>query len=108
MSHNITMQVLIYTYGLSPFSTEAIALLESTGYEFTKVELGLEWFVLGGRESQIRVALGDMAENGATSLPKIFIGGKPLSGASGFSALAEAANDGTLEGMLKASGAKKL
>ena len=93
---------------MSPFSTEALALLESTGYEFTKVELGLEWFLLGGRESQIRVALGDMVENGATSLPKIFIGGKPLGGASGFSALTEAVESGALEGLLKAAGAKKL
>mmetsp|Transcript_46140 Transcript_46140/g.116806 ORF Transcript_46140/g.116806 Transcript_46140/m.116806 type:complete len:185 (-) Transcript_46140:226-780(-) len=101
-------KVLIYTYGLSPFSTEALALLESTGYQFTKVELGLEWFTLGGRGSQMRVALGDMVENGGTSLPKIFIGGQPLGGASGYSALAAAVEDGTLEGLLKRSGAKKL
>mmetsp|Transcript_17272 Transcript_17272/g.16605 ORF Transcript_17272/g.16605 Transcript_17272/m.16605 type:complete len:192 (-) Transcript_17272:508-1083(-) len=98
--------VLIYTYALSPFSTEAISLLESTGYEFTKVELGLEWFTLGGKGSQQRVAMGDMVPNGATSLPKIFIGGEPLTGASGYSALAEAVESGTLEGLLKASKAK--
>ena len=97
--------VLIYTYALSPFSTEALKLLESTGYEFTKVELGLEWFLLGGKESQLRVAMGDMVPNGATSLPKIFIGGVPLTGASGYSALAEAVEDGSLDGLLKASGA---
>ena len=101
-------KVLIYTYALSPFSTEAVALLESTGYEFTKIELGLEWFTLGGRGSQIRVALADKVENGATSLPKIFIGGKPLEGASGYSALAKAAEDGTLEERLKAAGAKRI
>ena len=101
-------KVLIYTYALSPFSTEALALLESTGYEFTKIELGLEWFTLGGRGSQIRVALADMVENGATSLPKIFIGGKPLGGASGYTALAGAVEDGTLEGLFKAARVKKL
>merc|ERR1712205_228903 len=77
---------LIYTYKLSPFSTEALALLDASGYEYTNIELGLEWFVLGGRGSQTRVALAGMCDNGASSLPKIFIGGKPLGGASGFSA----------------------
>ena len=99
--------MLIYTYSLSPFSTEAVALLESTGYEFTEIKLGLEWFTLGGRGSQMRVAMGDMVENGGTSLPKIFIAGKPLTGASGFTALAEAVEDGSLEVLLKKSGAKK-
>ena len=79
--------VLIYTYAWSPLNAEALKLLESTSYEFTKVELGLAWFTLGGKGSQLRVALGDMVPNGATSLPKIFIGEEPLTGASGYSAL---------------------
>ncbi|KAJ1472105.1 hypothetical protein T484DRAFT_1976224 [Baffinella frigidus] len=99
--------VIIYTYALSPFSTEAVNLLESTGYAFTKVQLGLEWFTLGGKGSQKRVALGDMVPNGGTSLPKIFIGGAPLTGASGYSALAEAVEEGTLEGLLQAANAKR-
>merc|ERR1719387_1730100 len=37
---------VIYTYGLSPFSTEALALLDSTGAKYEKRELGLEWFLL--------------------------------------------------------------
>jgi len=98
---------LIYTYKLSPFSTEALALLDASGYQYTNVELGLEWFALGGRGSQTRVALASMCDNGATSLPKIFIGGKPIGGASGFSALAELVDDGKLEPMLKAAGAAK-
>ena len=32
--------VVIYTYALSPFCTEAIRVLESTGCKFTVVELG--------------------------------------------------------------------
>ena len=40
---------VIYTYGLSPFSTEAVAVLEATGCKFEKRELGLEWFLLGPR-----------------------------------------------------------
>ena len=42
---------LIYTYGWSPFSSEAVQLLESTGYDFVQKELGAEWFLLGGQES---------------------------------------------------------
>ena len=42
---------VIYTYGLSPFSTEALAVLESTGCKFEKREVGLEWFLLGPRAS---------------------------------------------------------
>lgn len=91
-------KALIYTYGLSPFSTEAVKILESTGYEFTKVELGAEWFLLGGKESVVRVALSEEVEDGATSLPKIFIGGKCIGGCA---ALAELAELGELENVLK-------
>ena len=101
-------KVLIYTYKLSPFSTEAVGLLEASGYEFTNIELGLEWFTLGGKGSMTRVALGSMVDNGGTSLPKIFIGGEPLSGASGYSALAEAVESGELEAKMKAAGVKKV
>ena len=71
-----------------------------------KIELGLEWFALGPNGSQKRRVLGSMVENGATSLPKIFIGGTPLGGAAGYSALAESIESGELEGLLKKSGAK--
>jgi hypothetical protein len=98
---------LIYTYKLSPFSAEALALLDASGYKYTNIELGLEWFVLGGRGSQTRVELAGMCENGATSLPKIFIGGKSIGGAGGFSALAELVEKGELEPLLKAAGAGK-
>ena len=33
-------KALIYTYGLSPFSSEAVSILEGSGYEFTEIELG--------------------------------------------------------------------
>jgi len=100
-------KVVIYTYKLSPFSTEALGLLDSLGYEYTNIELGLEWFALGGMGSQKRIALSEMVENGATSLPKIFIAGKPLGGASGYSALAEAIESGEIEGLMKAGKAPK-
>lgn len=90
-------KALIYTYGLSPFSSEARAILEATDYEFTEIELGAEWFLLGGKESVTRVALSEEAEGGATSLPKVFIGGKCIGGCS---ELSELAKNGELESAL--------
>jgi glutaredoxin-related protein len=82
-------KVVIYTYSLSPFSTEAVRILKESGYEFEQVELGAEWFLLGGRESVTRVALSKMVDSGATSLPKIFIGGNCIGGCSELAALVE-------------------
>merc|ERR1712127_740057 len=103
-------KALIYTYGLSPFSSEAVNILENSDYEFTDIELGAEWFLLGGKNSVARVALSEQVEGGATSLPKIFIGGKCIGGCSELSQLAE---NGELESLLssarvpKKGGAKK-
>ena len=103
-------KALIYTYGLSPFSSEAVKILEGTGYEFTEIELGAEWFLLGGEGSVTRVALSEEADDGATSLPKVFIGGKCIGGCSALSDLAES---GELETLLakakvpKVGGAEK-
>ena len=82
-------KVLIYTYGLSPFSVEAVNMLEQSGYEFTKKELGLEWFLLGPKESVARVVLSKDVEGGATSLPKIFIGGECIGGCKELADLVE-------------------
>jgi glutaredoxin-related protein len=71
--------VLIYTYGLSPFSSEALSILEKSGYPYKNIELGAEWFLLGGEESQARVELGKEGDFG-TSLPKIFVGGECIGG----------------------------
>lgn len=97
-------KVLIYTYGLSPFSSEALSILEGTGYDYTTIELGAEWFLLGGEESKTRVLLSEEVESGATSLPKVFIGGSCVGGCAELSTLAET---GVLEGLLKKSGASK-
>lgn len=93
-------KALIYTYGLSPFSSEAINILSATDYEFTQIELGAEWFLLGGKESVTRVALSQEAEDGSTSLPKIFIGGKCIGGCSELTKLVES---GELESKLAES-----
>eukprot|EP00557_Chaetoceros_sp_GSL56_P011329 CAMPEP_0176477354 /NCGR_PEP_ID=MMETSP0200_2-20121128/576_1 /TAXON_ID=947934 /ORGANISM="Chaetoceros sp., Strain GSL56" /LENGTH=177 /DNA_ID=CAMNT_0017873155 /DNA_START=207 /DNA_END=740 /DNA_ORIENTATION=- len=98
-------KALVYTYGLSPFSSEAVNILKSTGYEFKNIELGLEWFLFGGKESVIRVALSEEVDDRATSLPKIFIGGKCIGGCSELMVLKES---GELENMLRQARAKKM
>eukprot|EP00977_Amphora_coffeiformis_P016976 scaffold5383_cov222-Amphora_coffeaeformis.AAC.17 len=91
-------KVLIYTYGLSPFSSEAISLLDASGYDYTKIELGAEWFLLGSKGSALRQVMGAEVANGATSLPKIFIGGKCIGGCAELSSLVES---GELETLMK-------
>lgn len=72
-------RVVVYTYGLSPFSIETIALLEEIGYkDYKKIELGPEWFLLGKKESIIRAELLEMT--GQSSLPHIFIDGEHIGG----------------------------
>jgi glutaredoxin len=97
-------KILVYTYALSPFSTEAVAMLDSTGYDYTKIELGAEWFLLGAEESVKRVLLSREVENGATSLPKVFIGGQCIGGCS---ELAEAVESGELERLVQKAGVRK-
>lgn len=80
-------KVLIYTYGLSPFSTQAVALLDESGYPYTEIELGAEWFLLDGPASALRQVLGTQVDNGATSLPKIFIAGRCIGGCAELSNL---------------------
>jgi glutaredoxin-related protein len=84
-----TNDVLIYTYGLSPFSSEAMSMLDASGIEYTKIELGMEWFLLGGEGSVTRVALSKEVENGATSLPKRVIGGVCIGGCAELANLVE-------------------
>jgi glutaredoxin 3 len=97
-------KALIYTYGLSPFSAEAVNILKGTDYQFTQIELGAEWFLLGGKQSVTRIALSEELDNGSTSLPKVFIGGKCIGGCSELAALQES---GELESMLKQAKAPK-
>lgn len=97
-------KVLIYTYGLSPFSTEALSLLDASGYEYTNIELGKEWFLLGGEASETRVALSKEVEGGATSLPKLFIGGECIGGCAELAALVE---NGELDDKMKKAKALK-
>merc|ERR1719453_934315 len=93
--------VVIYTYPLSPFSSEAVNVLTSTGCNFEEVPLGPEWFLLGPKASATRVELRKLYGQG--SLPHVFIGGEWVGGLAtgadgGLSGLVES---GELEGKLR-------
>eukprot|EP00747_Dinoflagellata_sp_TGD_P220166 gnl/TRDRNA2_/TRDRNA2_92169_c0_seq1.p1 gnl/TRDRNA2_/TRDRNA2_92169_c0~~gnl/TRDRNA2_/TRDRNA2_92169_c0_seq1.p1 ORF type:complete len:283 (+),score=49.82 gnl/TRDRNA2_/TRDRNA2_92169_c0_seq1:35-883(+) len=98
---------VVYSYPLSPFCTEAIALLESTGAKVKVIEPGLEWFLLGPKGSVIRAELGEMT--GQTSFPHIFIGGTSVgglfSGGAGDTGIAGLADTGELQKLLQKAGA---
>lgn len=76
--------IVIYTYGLSPFSSEAIAVLDDISDDldckckYERVELGLEWFLLNKEQSVLRTALLNMT--GQSSLPHVFVNGKHIGG----------------------------
>ena len=94
--------VVIYTYKLSPFCTEATSVLDGLGVEYKEISLGLEWVPglidEGGAEK--RATLGSMT--GQTSLPHIFVGGKSVGGLfSGNPGLIPAVENGSFTRMLK-------
>jgi len=100
--------VVIYTYGLSPFSSEAVALLDGTGCEYKQVQLGAEWFLLGGVASNVRAEL--LQRHGVSSLPHVFIGGRSVGGlysgnAQGEVGLVQLKKEGRLDGLLREAGA---
>lgn len=72
--------VVVYTYGLSPFSSETKALLDNLDISYTEISLGAEWFPGFIKEggSETRVALLEMT--GQSSLPHVFIGGESIGG----------------------------
>jgi glutaredoxin 3 len=94
---------VVYSYPISPFCTEAVSVLQSTGCKVTVVEPGLEWFLLGPKGSAIRAELGRMT--GQTSFPQIFIGGESIgglfSGGVSGTGLAGLVESGELEKKLK-------
>jgi len=72
--------VVVYTYELSPFSFEVKSLLDSLNVDYTEVSLGKEWLpgLIAPNGAIKRAALLDMT--GQSSLPHIFVGGKPIGG----------------------------
>ncbi|KAL7534663.1 hypothetical protein ACHAWF_006860 [Thalassiosira exigua] len=66
-------RIVVYTYGLSPFSSEALAVLDEAGAEYENVEVGPEWFLLNREKSALRAELLKMT--GQSSLPHVFVDG---------------------------------
>lgn len=85
--------VVVYTYELSPFSSETLRLLQNFEIEYKEISLGKEWIpgLINKGGAKKRAALLDMT--GQSSLPHIFIGGESIgglySGTPGLLALAE-------------------
>ena len=72
--------VVVYTYELSPFSAETTSLLDRIGAEYKEISLGKEWLpgLIAENGAIKRAALLEMT--GQSSLPHIFIDGKPIGG----------------------------
>ena len=66
-------RIVVYTYRLSPFSGETLAVLDEVGADYANVELGLEWFLLDKERSVLRAQLLEMT--GQSSLPHVFVDG---------------------------------
>eukprot|EP00964_Phaeocystis_antarctica_P070717 scaffold43083_cov61-Phaeocystis_antarctica.AAC.4 len=89
--------VLVYSYTLSPFCSEAKKILKDAGATFKVIELGDEWVpgLLPAEGAAIRAELGAMT--GQTSMPHIFIGGTSIGGlATGTPGLKALLNQGDL------------
>lgn len=72
--------VVIYTYSLSPFFTEAIGVFKNLGIDYKEISLGKEWvpFLINEGGSQKRMALAEMT--GQSSLPHVFVRGQSIGG----------------------------
>ena len=103
IADDVKAPCVIYTYGLSPFSTEAVALLEAKGAKFEVKELGPEWFLLGPRASVKRAELEAMT--GQSSLPHVFIGGEHVGGLATGPGIATLDESGELDALLESAGA---
>lgn len=98
--------VLVYSYTLSPFCTEAKKILSDAGAKFTVIELGDEWVpgLLPAKGAAIRAELGAMT--GQTSMPHVFIGGRNVGGlATGTPGLQALLTSGELRQRLSEAGA---
>jgi len=95
--------VVVYTYGLSPFCTEATKLLDSLGAQYKEIQLAPEWFLMLGESAAKRAELGAMY--GRTSMPQIFIGGESVGGLMEGPGLVPLYESGELTAKLQAAGA---
>lgn len=91
----LTAPVVVYTYSLSPFCTQATELLDNLDIEYKEISLGKEWIPGLISEPAKRAALGEMT--GQTSLPHVFIGGESIGGLfSGTPGLVPSLEEGAL------------
>jgi hypothetical protein len=67
-------EIVVYTYRLSPFSGETLAVLDEVGAKYTNIVVGDEWFLLNKERSVMRSELLELT--GQSSLPHVFIGGR--------------------------------
>lgn len=72
------LMIPLDTYALSPFCTEATALLDSAGISYKEVSLGKEWIPGLIDDPLKRAALLEIT--GSSSLPNIFVGGNSVGG----------------------------
>lgn len=72
--------VVVYTYSLSPFCTEALAVLDNLDVQYKEISLGAEWvpFLINEGGAQKRMALLEMT--GQSSLPHIFVNSQSIGG----------------------------
>ena len=98
--------VVIYSYSLSPFCSQAKELLASLGVQYKEIDLAPEWIpgLLSTEGAAVRAELGAMT--GQTSMPHIFIGGESIGGLfTGTPGLVPLQEAGELQAKLKAAGA---
>ena len=99
----VSAPVVLYTYSLSPFSSETKTLLDRLNVEYKEISLGKEWIpgLINQGGAQKRAALLSMT--GQSSLPHIFVGGKWIGGLfDGEPGLIPSLNTGTFWTLLQA------
>lgn len=97
-------KLVVYTYRLSPFCTEAMDVLRRLDIPFEEICLGWEWvpFLIDQSGAEKRAVLGEMT--GQTSLPHIFVNGKSIGGLfSGTPGLVPSLEDGSFRTFMEES-----
>ena len=101
--------VVVYTYDLSPFSSETKALLDNLDIDYEEISLGYEWLpgLIAEGGSQKRAALLQMT--GQSSMPHVFVGRKSIGGLfSGTPGLIPALEKGILMDMVTSARSRNI
>lgn len=102
--------IVVYTYQLSPFCSEAMTVLKRLNYidmdcDVEEISLGYEWVPGLIQDAGKRAALGE--RTGQTSLPHVFVGGQSIGGLfSGTPGLIASLENGSFPQMVQAAKAK--